>query len=407
MLVLCSTDAKAFAGAPSYIDRRVTAIPAATLLHAPPQQLVDRRRQRVAVRLHEFTRPLSLLWALSQIAALFYLWKSGWAARLRDALKRSIPFVALVRFIYGGLLAMYASLASFLVALIQYRVQRTFGLTGELGPGWLHDWIVSVGLEALWVGLIVTYVLWLLGLTRLWYLYAMAGLCVATLATAYLEPLVVAPLYERFTPLPAGSALAVGLRALERKAGAMEAPIYIASDASRSPLAAASISGIGPTKRIVLDTTLLHSATRAEVLFLTARELGHYVDGDNFRLSLFWTLLFISCVALGVLAADRVGFRRDDDPLARLALALALTGIAALLEAPLYNFYSRALEARADRYAVALTGNRAAAVRSFVRTADEGLEPLCSSSPLRFYLSNTPPLGARIAAVTGQPDPCR
>jgi STE24 endopeptidase len=407
LLVLCLAGARADAAVPSYVDRRVTALPAPVLLHRPAQALVDRRRQRVAVELRRYTRPLFFLWALSQIAALYFLWSTGWAARLRDALKRAIGSVTLVRFVYGAALAAVAALAAFPAALILYRVERAFGLSAETGGTWLHDGLATLAIQAVSIGIIIAFVLALVDRTRLWYLYAMAGLFVATLAMAFLEPVVVAPLFDRFTPLPATSALQTPLRALERKAGISAAPIYVANYSRRSPVAVADISGFGPTKRIVLGDTLLRSATQGEVLFVTAREIGHYVNGDDFRLSLFWTFLFIFCIALGVVAADRVGFRRDDDPLARLAMALAFMGLAGLLVTPVYNGYSRALEARADAYGLALTGNRASAVRSFVRTADESLAPLCTSLPVKLFFYNSPPLGSRIAAVTGRADPCR
>jgi Zn-dependent protease with chaperone function len=65
------------------------------------------------------------------------------------------------------------------------------------------------------------------------------------------------------------------------------------------------------------------------------------------------------------------------------------------------------LEERADAFGLELTGDRASAVRSFVRTADESLEPLCTSLPVLLYFYNSPPLGARIAAVTERANPCR
>ncbi len=359
------------------------------------------------MQLRRYTRPLFLLWALSQIALLYYLWSSGWAARLRDGLKRSIRSVTLLRFVYGAALAACAALAAFPAALIHYRVERAFGLSAETSGTWLHNGIVTVGIQAVSVGLIVAFVLALVDRARLWYLYAMAGLFVATLAMAFLEPIVVAPLFDRFIPLPPASSLQTPLRALERKARVSAAPIFVGNYSRRSSVAAAEISGFGPTKRIELGDTLLHSATQGEILFVTAREIGHYVRGDGFRLSLFWTFLFILCVALGVVAADRVGFRRDDDPLARLALALAFVGLAALLVTPIYNGYSRMLEERADAFGLELTGDRASAVRSFVRTADESLEPLCTSLPVLLYFYNSPPLGARIAAVTERANPCR
>jgi Zn-dependent protease with chaperone function len=152
---------------------------------------------------------------------------------------------------------------------------------------------------------------------------------------------------------------------------------------------------------------LIAHATMGEVLFLTARELGHYAHGDDFRLSLLWTFLFIFCTALAVVCADRVGFRRDDDPLARLSLVFAFLGLFGLAVTPLYNAYSRNNESRADAYAVALTHDRASAIRAYVRIADETLAPLCPARGVRLYFYNSPPLGTRIAKVAGRRDPCR
>ncbi|MDQ2908593.1 MAG: M48 family metalloprotease, partial [Candidatus Eremiobacteraeota bacterium] len=179
------------------------------------------------------------------------------------------------------------------------------------------------------------------------------------------------------------------------------------SDTSRrSRTISADISGFGPTKRIMLGDELLDNATQGEVLFLAAREFGHYAHGDDFRLSLFWTFLFIVATAVAVVVADRIRFRRDDDSLSRLPLVFALMGLGGLILAPAYNGYSRNLESRADAYALALTGDRASAVRAYVRIADETLAPLCPSRAARIYFYNSPPLGTRIAKAAGHRNPC-
>ena len=183
-----------------------------------------------------------------------------------------------------------------------------------------------------------------------------------TLVTAFLEPVAIAPLYNSFEPLAATSPARAPLEALTRRAGVSGAPIVVADSSRRTNAAIADVAGFGPTKRIVLSDNLLANATTGEIVFLTARELGHYAHADDFRLSLFWTALFIVCTALAVVAADRVAFRRDDDPLSRLPLVFAFLGLLALVATPLYNGYSRNLEGRADTYALALTRDPAAAL---------------------------------------------
>ncbi len=392
---------------PPEVDRRVTQLPAAMLTARPPQALVDPRRQHAAERFLTYNRPLYFLWALFQVAAFLYLWASGTGARLRDLVRSRVRNTFAMRFVYGALLACIAGLASFPVSLVRYRLDYSYGLTTEHAPNWYYDGLVNGAVDACVAGAIVACVFALVDRTRFWYLYAMAGLFVVTLLLAFAEPVVVAPLYNRFSTLPAGAPIRARIEALATAAGVGEAPILVDDTSRRTTSIVADVAGFGPTKRIVLGDGLLANATPGEVLFLTARELGHYVHGDDFRLSLLWTFLFIFCTALAVVCADRVVFRRDDDPLARLSLVFAFLGIFGLAVAPIYNAYSRNNESRADAFAVALTHDRASAIRAYVRIADETLAPLCPARGVRLYFYNSPPIGTRIAKVAGRRDPCR
>jgi STE24 endopeptidase len=391
---------------PASVDRRVSAIPAQTLLSLPGDRLVDRRRQRVAARFRATNRPIFFFLALSQIGFLFVLWWSGLGARVRDLLRPLIRATGALRFAYGAFLALAAGLASFPASLVRYRIDYAYGLTNERAATWYYDGLVNAGIDACVVGAIVALVFALVDRTRIWYLYTMGGLFIVTLFLAFAEPVVVAPLYNHFAPLPETAPIVPRIEALAAKAGLGEAPILVDDTSRRSTSISADIAGFGPTKRIVLGDSLIEHATPGETLFLTAREFGHYGHGDDFRLSLLWTFLFIFCTALAVVCADRVPFRRDDDPLTRLPLVFAFLGVFGLLVTPLYNAYSRNNESRADAYALELTGDRASAVRAYVRIADETLAPLCPSRAVRLYFFNSPPLGTRIAKAAGRRDPC-
>ena len=385
----------------------MSALPAAALLSQRGSQLVDPRRQRVSAHFRIYSTPLFFLWAFSQIGAFFYLWSSGNGARLRDAIRRRIRPLFAMRFTFAAALVAIAALAALPASLARYRVDLSFGITTEPFLGWLRDGLVATSLDAVVLGLIVAATFALVDRTRLWYLWAMAGLSAVTLAMAFLEPVVVAPLYNHFAPLGPESPVRAPLLALAQRASIGDAPILVSDDSRRTSAAIADVAGFGPTKRIVLSDALLANATTGEVLFLSAREFGHYAHADDFRLSLFWTFLLMLCTALAVVIADRVGFRRDDDPLARLSLVFAVLGTLGLLATPIYNSYSRNLESRADSYALALAGDPASAVRAYVRLTDETLAPLCPSRITRIYFYNSPPLGTRIARAAGKTDPCR
>jgi STE24 endopeptidase len=150
----------------------------------------------------------------------------------------------------------------------------------------------------------------------------------------------------------------------------------------------------------------MSTATPSELTFVIARESAHVAAHDALRLDLYAALWLIVAAAISVAIADRIGFRRDDDPLSRIALLGCVLGVALIAFLPVQNAYSRRLEARADHVAIAATGDPASAVRLMVRLADVDLLPACPKPIVRRYFLTYPPIASRIAAVRGGGDPC-
>ncbi len=391
--------------APSYADRRVTAIPAHDLLTRAPADLVDPRRQESAHRLRLRTRPLYAFWALSQIVALVLLWRRGTAARLRDRLA-GLGSVHAIRFAFGFVLTCIVALVALPTAFVIFRLGIEFGILNGRISEWLGDAVVSALLEGVAAGAFVVAVFWLVDRSRQWWIYMTVATVLASLSFTALEPVAVAPLFNRIAPLAASDPAASGLAALANAAGLSQPHIVVADLSRRNRVAQAYAAGFGPTSRIVIGDTQLAFATREETDFVAAREFVHAARGDVWRTSLFRTVFLVLCAALAVFISDRVGFRRDDDPLVHLVLSFGLMGAIVLLASPVMHSYSRGIEARADQEALALTGDPAAAVRSLVRFADEELAPVCPSRIVRVYYYDREPVGSRIAALTGRPDPC-
>lgn len=390
---------------PTRIDQRISAIPASTLLTEPGQRLVDPARQRAANELATINRPLFFAWAFFQIFAFLYLWSSGMAARWRDWLRRRIRNDHVLRFLFGAVLAIVAQVCAWPVAFTRFRLSYAAGLTTQTVASWMSDWLVSLAIDALFAGVFIVLILRLVDLTRLWYVFAIVFVIAATLALSFVEPVVLAPLFNTYTPL-SNPQLAARIHGLTERAGIGDPPVYTTNLSKQSEVGNAWVSGFGSTKRIVLGDTLVAKATPGEAAFILAHELGHYVRRDVLSLTLVATTLFIGAMTIAVLIGDRIGFRRDDDPIARLPLVGCILGCAALVMFPIYNMYSRGIEARADEFALALTHDPASGVRAFVRFADDGLSPLCPPKIIRLYFYDHPPLGARIATLQGRPDPC-
>ncbi len=377
------------------------------LLSAPIERLLDVRRQHLAEALTAREPALFFGSAFCEIAALLYLWRSGRAAQIRDLIRRNVRNVHLVRLIYVWTIAMLAQAASFPAAIVAYRLAIAAKTTVQSPAEWLGESASVAVANALMAAVIFAFMLLLAARTRLWYLFGAAFLVFFVLFASFAEPVVYAPWVVHQQPLyeygPRGSRL----YAVEKRMG-VHVPIVVESigAAADADVDISQISGLGPTAQIDISDTLMSTATPGELEFVVARESAHIAAHDALRLDLYAALWLIVAAAVAVTVADRIGFRRDDDPLSRLALLGAVLGIALLGLLPVQNAYSRRLEARADHAAVAATHDPASAVRLMVRLANVDLLPACPKPIVRRYFLTYPPIASRIAAVRGDGDPC-
>jgi STE24 endopeptidase len=168
---------------------------------------------------------------------------------------------------------------------------------------------------------------------------------------AALAPVVLDPIFNDFTPLEEGETRRDVLE-LAAAAGVRVREVYSVDASRRTTAANAYVTGLGPTKRVVLFDTLLDRYTRDEVRVVVAHELAHVRNRDVPR-SVVYAAIAAPATAL---AAQRLSWALSPErgtPAALPALALA----AALLSAPIGligNRLSRAVERRADEFSLEL-----------------------------------------------------
>jgi STE24 endopeptidase len=293
-------------------------------------------------------------------------------------------------------------------SLRAYRQDLRAGLATQRLAGFLRDWAKGRA-----VGLVLT----VLPLSALvlaararppgWPAPAAAAAVVLVLALAVAGPVLIEPLFNRFTPLAPGPLRA---RLLEL-AAAMRVPVadVLVADASRRTTKVnAYVSGLGRTRRVVVYDTLLAAAgpgTGAgadEVALVAAHELAHVRHRDV----LWGTVGAAALAALSVLAAValfdlepvRRAFAVDGlgDPLAAPGLLL-LAAAGGLLAAPVGSAISRWAEARADWVALEVTRDPATAVAVERRLALENRADLRPNRLLLAMFASHPETMARIA----------
>ena len=186
-----------------------------------------------------------------------------------------------------------------------------------------------------------------------------AGLVIAAAAvTLYLQPIVIDPLFNRFEPLPRGELRSEVLRLADR-AGVDVGEVYRVDASRRTSAINAYVGGLGHTKRVVLYDNLIDDFPRAQVRSVVAHELGH-VKHHDVPHGLLWVALVAPA---GTFLVQRLSERfargaldgpakPGPDALPAVILAFALVSFAFACAG---NVVSRAVEARADAFALELT----------------------------------------------------
>ena len=342
-------------------------------------------------RARRYHRPLYLaaLVRLLLVVAVYALFVGGGIGGL-GWLGESVVWAAIV--------VVAATLAALPLDLWRGLVrERRWSLSTQSLAGWATDRARSTALSvvlaaALWAALVALA----RALPRWWPLVAAGGAAVVVLALTLLAPLVLEPLFNRFHPLP-DEELARMLRELATRAGVPLSEVLVADASRRTVRSNAYVSGLGPTRRLVIWDTLLRSAGEAELKLVVAHELAHQRE----RHVLKGTLLAMGGAAIAVLLLWAVlGTPKPDDfPIA--ALLLVALELAAL---PFGSALSRRFERIADRYSLRLTGDRDAFVETHLRLARTNLADL--DPPRLVYLAlfthPTPP--ERLALVDSPSD---
>jgi STE24 endopeptidase len=271
------------------------------------------------------------------------------------------------------------------------------GLVTQSWRGWAADLLKEAGIGAAFAGAggaaaVAATRRW----PRGWWIPAGAGSIVFGAGLAALAPVVLDPIFNDFTPLPEGETRSDVL-ALADAAGVKVGEVYSIDASRRTTAANAYVTGLGPTKRVVLFDTLLDRYSRDEVRLVVAHELAHVRHRDVWR-----GVAYAAVVApAAARAVQRLSWALSGErgtPAALPALALA----AALVTAPvglLGNRLSRAVERRADAFALRLAGTPEAFV-SFERTI--ALQNMADLDPPRFVsavLATHPPTAERIGAA--------
>lgn len=285
--------------------------------------------------------------------------------------------------------------------ILGYLNARSFGLRHDPIPSFLLD--LGKGLAIQWALLLVVGLL-VLGLfsrfPRTWWAMAWAGIAALVVGYVMIAPVVIDPLFNRFTRLGDGD-MEAELLAIARDGGVPAREVLVADASRRTKAANAYFTGLGDTRRIVLYDTLVEDFPREEVALVVAHEVGHWrhrhvQKGIALGLGALLLGLLVAHVVLGRWVDGEWGgiASRGDPALAVPAYALALTLMTIAIVPS--NWVSRRMETEADRASLQLTGDPATFVNAEVRLGSRNLSHVVPPAWIEFTLYTHPSNARRI-----------
>lgn len=249
-----------------------------------------------------------------------------------------------------------------------------------------------------------------------WWAPAAAAAALLVALLSFVVPVLLEPLFNRFTPMP-DSPLRDEVLALAARAGVRVSTVLVADASRRTTALNAYVSGLGATRRVVVYDTVVADVPNAEICQVVAHELGHARHRDVVWGTVFGCLgaattvpllaLLLHIAALCHAADTPVGGTTPTSAPLVAALALLLGAVGA----PVMNLVSRRIEARADVHALDLTADPALFARMQRRLAITNIAYLTPSRLAVIYQASHPPTAARIAMARtwarhhGSPEP--
>jgi Zn-dependent protease with chaperone function len=352
--------------------------------------------------------------------SLFGLWvllQSGFSARFRDSAFRWLaradsrtgppPFRVVA--LYFTLFAVFLQLWQLPIGLARLAQEQKYGFARQGVGGYLLD----VGQDTAFLLLAIPLVwggYWLLARSpRNWWKWLWALLVPLIFGVIVLQPVLISPAYNHYTPLAPGT-LRTQILALATKAGIQGGHVFVENTSKRTNHVNAYVYGLGPTTRIVINDTALQQLPEDQILAMLGHEMGHYVEGHiwvGFVGAVLGAGIFLGLAARMLPWAVWRGQRRwrlygMNDP-AALPLFYLILSLFLLLQSPVESALSRYLEHRADAFGLRLTHLNAATARLFVGFAERDYSDPDPPWLLQFWFGSHPTLKERIAFALHYP----
>ncbi|MFH1477602.1 MAG: M48 family metallopeptidase [Verrucomicrobiota bacterium] len=288
-------------------------------------------------------------------------------------------------------------------------IEERYGFNRMTVGTFVLDLLKSVALAGILGALALALVLWFFEKagSRAW-VYAWLGLFGFQLFLAFIAPVVIMPLFNKFVPLPPGE-LRQAIENYARSQNFKMQGVYAMDGSRRSAKANAMFTGFGRFRRIVLYDTLIQKHTTPELVSVLAHEIGHYQYRHIYKFLLIslassGLMFFILSLVIRMPALFQAcGVAKPSVYAGIVFFGLLYTPIDMALSV-FSNWVSRQFEYQADAFAADSFNQPEIMITALKKLSVDNLANL-TPHPLKvFFDYSHPPVLQRIAAIRRRSD---
>ncbi len=281
-----------------------------------------------------------------------------------------------------------------------YFHEHSFGLSTRDLAGWFGDLGKHTLLQVLLAFILFAVFYRIMqGFPTWWWLVSAGCFTVFLIFMTAVSPLVIAPLFHKFTPVE-DERLREEIVELADRAGLRVENVLEMNASTRTRKLNAYFTGIGNTKRVVLYDNLVEKGSLEEVRVVLAHELGHWKRNHLWKgiglaaLGTVVVLLVIRMVLTGSFAGD-LGIRPFHHPAGVPLVMLIILGLG-YLSMPIQNAISRHFERQADMDSLVLTDDPGTFIRVEEKIGKTNLNDVDPHPVIEWVLFTHPPTIDRI-----------
>jgi STE24 endopeptidase len=287
------------------------------------------------------------------------------SARIRDFAARIFKGPTGQSAVYGGLYVIAVTVLSFPLSWYSgfYR-EHQYEMSTQTFGAWFGDELKGLGIGFIFGVLLITLLYFVFRkMQRTWWIWGAAVVILFQVLTGALYPVLIAPVFNKYQPLPSGE-LRDSILSMARATGVPADEVYWFDASKQTRRISANVAGFGATTRIALNDNLLNRSSQESIESVMGHELGHYVLNHVYESLIYLSVILFVAFAFLAWGFDRAVARWGQrwgvggiaDP-AGVPLLGVLLSVYFFALTPAMNGITRSNEIEADRFGIAVSGH--------------------------------------------------